>query len=79
MGPQDSDGGYAYCSNFMKDTKALINIGVGYEGNDVLGCDFVKKHFIPNFQFDCSTDKKPKCEPYDYMNIFKSTCIGQIP
>jgi hypothetical protein len=43
----------------MEDTKALINLGI--EARDLLGCEFVKKHFIPNFQYDCTTDKKPSC------------------
>ena len=56
-----ADGGYGYCPNFMNKTKAMINLGIGSEGNDLFGCDIVKRHWIPNFQYDCSGDKKPTC------------------
>ena len=55
------DGGYGYCKNFMTNTKAMINLGIDQEGTDIFGCDIIKRHWIPNFQYDCSADKRPTC------------------
>ena len=47
------------------------------EGRDKFGCDASSEFLVPNYQYDCTNDKAPKCETNEDLNLFQLVCLGE--
>jgi len=64
------------CENFLGGVEAVLNIGIG--GIDNLGCEITSLKKTPNYQYDCTDPKAPKCETNNNNNHFYGTCLGPV-
>ena len=64
------------CKNFIKDSKALINLGV--EGRDNFGCGLTSHFLMPNYQYDCTNRNHPPCHGNAGRNVYASACLADV-
>lgn len=69
------DGGYVLCRNFISGTQGIINVGVN--GFDSFGCELANINNMNNYQYDCTNDNDPVCQPNEHYNHFNYICLGE--
>lgn len=63
------------CRNFLKYSEALINLGI--EARDRFGCDLTTDVPMPNYQYDCTSDKAKACPTNNGADSFNKICMGE--
>src|SRR5436190_10660758 len=69
------DGGYLMCANLLEGVQAGYSYGIGSE--DSWGCEVSRQFGVTVHQYDCFTEKRPRCEGGRF--VFHEECVGARP